>query len=103
MVYHSIPDSSKTYPDHMKNREISHFEIQKVTYTADGLLVERVEAIVTIYQTISMNLNRDQLINQMRQQGTGMYFKSKELHLDWIGLIPFVHFEKSPEARDILE
>jgi len=103
VVYHSVPDFNKIYPDQMSNRELSRFEIQKVTYTADGVLVDHVETVVTVYQTMRMDLTRNQFISQMRQQGCGFYFKEKLLHIEWVETTPFIHLEKSMETRDILE
>ena len=103
MVYHSVPDPNKTYPDHMSNHETAKYDIQKVTYSANGSLIDRVEVLVTIYQTMEMTFNRDQLISQMRQQGNGVYFNGKRLHLDWMSMTPYIHFEKSTDTRDILK
>jgi hypothetical protein len=87
----------------MENYETARFDIQNVTYTADGSLVDRIETIVTIYQTLEMKFDRDQMISKMRQQGSGFYFKDKNLHIDWLGLTPYIHYEKGSEPRDILE
>jgi hypothetical protein len=103
MVYHSVPDPNKTYPDHMENHEIARFEIQKVFCTADKSLIDHVETIVTIYQIMEIAYTRDQMISQMRQQGNHFYFHNKKLHLDWVSMTPFIHLEKSTELRDILE
>lgn len=113
MVYHSVPDPNKTYPDHMKNFETAKYDIKKVFYSADGTLIDHVETIVTIYLSMKMDLTRDQLISQMRQQGCGFYYKGRKLHLDWLQMTPFIHCEKSTgpscadcrrnEPRDILE
>lgn len=103
MVYHSTPDPNKTYPDHMTNFELTRFEISKVFYTADGLLIDHIETTAKTYQTIEMSLTRTETIDYMRQQGNGFYYEGKKLILDTIGLDRFIHFEKSPETRDILE
>jgi len=43
------------------------------------------------------------MIQFMKQQGSGFYYKEKKLILDKIGLDHFIHFEKAKDKRDILE
>jgi hypothetical protein len=102
MVYHSVTDPNKTYPDHMTNFELTKFEIHDVTFTPGGL-IDRLDATVTSAFSLEMTLTRSQVIEFITKQGNGIYFKGKKLFLETIGLDQFIHQEKSSEPKDILE
>ncbi|PKO02087.1 MAG: hypothetical protein CVU43_09720 [Chloroflexi bacterium HGW-Chloroflexi-5] len=102
MVYHSVPDPNKIYPDHMTNFELTKFEIHDVTFTPDGL-ISHVDATVTSAFSLEMTLTRAEVIGFMTRQGMNVYFKGKKLILDHVDNIPFIHLVASEEKRDIME
>lgn len=102
MVYHSVPDPNKTYPDKMTNFELTKFEIHDATFTPDGL-IHTVDATVTTFFPLEMTFTRAEVIGFMKQQGMNFYFKEKKLFLEVINGDPYIHREKSTIPRDALE
>jgi len=102
MVYHSVPDPNKPYPDHMTNFELTKFEIHDVYFTPDAL-IDHVDATVTTFFPLEMTLTRAEVIGFMKKQGMNFYFKGKKLFLEVITGEPYIHHEKSTTASDTLE